>query len=472
MSQMFRGREKELSELNRLYTQNLFQLFILYGRRRVGKTTLLKEFCRGKPHIFYSAEQSNNKLNLEKFSAQIFQYYNEKNLEAFSSWENAIRYVDDKQKAEEEPLILVFDEFPYIANINPALLSILQHLIDHQLKDGKLFLILCGSYMGFMEKEVLSSKSPLFGRRTAQLHMKPFDYRMSMEFLKDFSPEEKLILYSVFGGTAMYLQQIDSHRTVQENIQNLFLKPMGYLYEEPLLLMRQEVQEPGVYCAIIEAIAKGAVKSSEISAKTGEDAAKCLKYIATMRELGILYREVPLEEKETARKTQYGICDPMFRFWYRYVAPNKTLLETDAYNIVWKRKIEPDLNHYMGHAFEIICKEYLMYQNSLGNLPFLFTEIGRWWGTDPQERKEVEIDLAAKGENDYLLGECKWRNELTDYSVFMELKKKGDVFSKKRKCNEIWYILFSKSGFTETLLEEARENQHLILVTIEEILGN
>lgn len=129
--------------------------------------------------------------------------------------------------------------------------------------------------------------------------MKPFDYRMSMEFLKDFSPEEKLILYSVFGGTAMYLQQIDSHRTVQENIQNLFLKPMGYLYEEPLLLMRQEVQEPGVYCAIIEAIAKGAVKSSEISAKTGEDAAKCLKYIATMRELHELFKIVRIQKAES-----------------------------------------------------------------------------------------------------------------------------------------------------------------------------
>ncbi|MDD7390895.1 MAG: ATP-binding protein [Lachnospiraceae bacterium] len=463
---MFRGRDKELAELNRLYAQESFQLFILYGRRRVGKTTLLKEFCKGKPHIFYSAEQSNNKMNLDKFSAQIFQYYGENNLESFSSWENAISYIDRRQRTE--PLVLVFDEFPYIANINPALLSILQHLIDHQLRERKIFLILCGSYMGFMEKEVLSSKSPLFGRRTAQLHMKPFDYRMSLEFLQNFSMEEKLILYSVFGGTAMYLQRIDNSLTLRENIQNLYLKPTGYLYEEPLLLMRQEVQEPGVYCAIIEAIAKGAVKSNEIAAKTGEDAAKCLKYIAIMRELGILYREIPLGEKENARKTQYGICDSMFRFWYRYVAPNRTLLETDAYDIVWKRKIEPDLSHYMGHAFENICKEYLLYQNSLGNLPILFTEIGRWWGTDSKEHKEVEINLAAKDGNDYLIGECKWRSEPTDYSVYMELMKKGDVFCRKRKCDNLWYLLFSKNGFTETLQKEARENRHLILITIDD----
>ena len=195
---MFIGREKELSEMNRRYGEKRFQLFILYGRRRVGKTTLLKEFCRRKNHIFYSAEQSNVKLNLEKFSAEIFEHYGETALEPFRSWEKALSYIEERQR--EEPMVLVIDEFPYLAMIDSALLSTLQHLIDHRLQKGKLFLILCGSYMGFMEKEVLGAKSPLFGRRTAQLHMKPFDYLDSIRFMDGFSKEEKLMLYAAFGG--------------------------------------------------------------------------------------------------------------------------------------------------------------------------------------------------------------------------------------------------------------------------------
>lgn len=464
---MFIGREKELQELNHLYQQERFQLFVLYGRRRVGKTTFLKEFCKDKKSIFYSAEQSNEKLNLDKFSALVFQHYEENSLEPFSSWEKALMYIHKRQT--DEPLVLVLDEFPYLANINMALLSELQHMIDHTLKEGKLFLILCGSYMGFMEKEVLGSKSPLFGRRTGQLHMKLFDYKTSIQFLNGYEKEKQLLLYGAFGGTAMYLEQIQTGLSVKENIMNIFLKPTGYLYEEPILLLRQEVQEPGIYCAIIEAIAGGASRSNEIATKTGESASKCLKYINTLCELGILYKETPFGEKLSARKTIYCISDFMFRFWYRYVSSNRTLLETDAQEVVWKRRIEPDLNHYMGHVFEIVCRDYLLRKNSEGKLPILFTNIGRWWGTDSKTRQQVEIDLIAQDENDYLICECKWKNEKTGYEVYQGLVEKAAVFREKR--NETWFVLFSKSGFTDAVTAEAKVNEHLILIDLADIMG-
>lgn len=464
---MFLGREQELKDLNTLYQKNEFQLFILYGRRRVGKTTLLREFCKDKPAIFYSAEQSNEKLNLEKFSALIFQHYQEANLEPFSTWENSIRYIHERQL--EKPLILVFDEFPYLADINPSLLSVLQHLIDHTLKEGRIFLVLCGSYMGFMEREVLGAKSPLFGRRTAQLHMRPFNYLTSAKFLPGFTAQEKMLLYGIYGGTAMYLQQIDNTLSVGENIKNTFLKPTGYLYEEPLLLMRQEVQEPGTYFAIIEAIANGAVRSGEIASKTGENASKCLKYIDTLQELGIVYKEKPLGEKKKSRKTQYGICDPMFRFWFRYVATNRTLLETGVQDIVWKKRIEPDLNSYMGPIFEKVCMEYLLWKNGQGELPILFTEIGRWWGTDSHKREEVEIDLVAKDRDRCLFGECKWRNELLDHSVLKKLKEKAEVFHDNRQ--DTWFYLFSKSGFTEAVKDDAKKDDGIVLVGVDEMLS-
>lgn len=467
MYESFIGREREISDLNDLYLQDKFQLFVLYGRRRVGKTTLLNEFCKDKDTIFYSAEQSNNKLNLEKFSALVFGFYGENNLEPFSSWTNALSYINERQN--DKKLVLVIDEFPYLVRKNKALLSEFQHLIDHKLLNGKLFMILCGSYMGFMEKEVLGSKSPLFGRRTAQLHMKPFNYQTSSEFLKGFSDTEKLELYGAFGGTPLYLQQISANESFEENIKRAYLKVTSYLYEEALLLLRQEVQEPGVYSAIIEAIASGYTKANEISTKIGEDAAKCLKYIKTLCELGILHKETPFKEKESSRKTIYGISDFMFRFWYRYVFQNRTLIETGAQQAVWSKRIEPDYNSYMGLVFEKVCMDYLSMKNAKGELPILFTSIGRWWGTNPVTRGQEEIDLIANDAKDYIFGECKWRNEKLDISVVRELKGKADIFNKDR--SNTYYMFFSKSGFTEAVINEAKSDSSIMLVDLKELMN-
>lgn len=466
MREIFIGRKKELADLNELYAQDRFQLFVLYGRRRVGKTTLLNEFCKGKDAIFYSAEQSNNKLNLEKFSELVFSFYNETNLEAFSSWTNALSYIDERQK--EKRLVLVIDEFPYLVKKNKALLSELQHLIDHKLTKGNLFMVLCGSYMGFMEKEVLGSKSPLFGRRTGQLHMKTFTYQTATKFLPTFSAEEKLMLYGAFGGTPLYLQQINGKESFEENIKRAYLKVTSYLYEEALLLLRQEVQEPGVYSAIIEAIAGGYTKANEIATRIGEESSKCLKYINTLCELGILHKETPFGEKESSRKTIYGISDFMFRFWYRYVFANRTLIETDAQEAVWLKRIEPDYNNYMGLVFEKVCADYLTWKNARGELPILFTSIGRWWGSNPVSRSQEEIDLVAGDGKDYLLCECKWHNEKLDASVLRGLKAKAEVFGGKRK--QTYFALFSKSGFTDALLEEAEKDSSILLVDLDEIM--
>jgi len=464
----FIGRERELNDLNEMYAQDKFHLFVLYGRRRVGKTTLLNEFCKGKDAIFYSAEQSNNKLNLEKFSALVFAFYGETTLEPFTSWTNALTYIDGRQK--DKKIVLIIDEFPYLVKKNKALLSEFQHLIDHRLQNGKMFMVLCGSYMGFMEREVLGSKSPLFGRRTGQLHMKPFDYRTSLRFLSGFSDEDQLKFYGAFGGTPLYLEQIQKDKSFEENIKNNFLRVTAYLYEEPLLLLRQEVQEPGIYSAIIEAIAGGATKANEISTKTGEESAKCLKYMKILCELGILYKETPFGEKESSRKTIYGISDFMFRFWYRYVFTNRTLVETGAAEVVWEKRIEPEYSAYMGLAFEKICHDWMMIRNLKGELPILFTSIGRWWGQNPNtpEHEQVEIDMIANDGKDYLIGECKWRRERLDLPVLERLRQKADAFNRNRE--HTWYVLFSQSGFTDRMKEAARTDSGIILVDMDAII--
>ncbi len=462
----FIGRERELASLNDMYREDKFQMFVLYGRRRVGKTTLLNEFCKDKPAIFYSAEQSNRKLNLEKFSEAVFSYYGETTLEPFSSWENAITYIDERQG--DKRLVLVLDEFPYLCRKDMALLSELQHLIDHRLQYGKLFLVLCGSYMGFMEKEVLGSKSPLFGRRTGQLHMKTFDYKTSLEYMDSFPNEEKLMLYGAFGGTPLYLSHIDNSKTFAENIKHEFLRTTAYLYEEPLLLLRQEVVEPGVYSSIIEAIAGGATKSNEIATKIGEEPAKCLRYISILCDLGILYKETPFGEKESSRKTIFGISDFMFRFWYRYVFPNRTLIETGASEAVFARRIEPSYNEYMGIVFEKICMEYLLRKNSLGELPIMFTSIGRWWGHSSEKtHSQVEIDLIARDGNDYIFCECKWRNEIMTPAVLSKLKESATAFTKD--IGSSYFALFSKSGFSDSLIEQAKNDSRIMLIGLDDI---
>ena len=460
---MFIGRENELREMNRLFYTETFQLFVLYGRRRVGKTTLLMEFCKDKPSIFFSAENSTNSMNLRKFSQQVFAYFNEAVLEPFSSWENAFLYIENRSR--DNSLAVIIDEFPYLAESDRSLLSVLQHLIDHRLKDSRLFLVLCGSYMGFMEREVLGNKSPIFGRRTAQLHLKALDYYTGRGLLSFASAEEQLMYYGIFGGIPMYLNRISPDEGLAGNLKHNYFSTTGYLYEEPGLLLQQELREPGIYRAIIEAIAGGAVRLNEIHQRTGEERSKCAKYISVLIELGILYRELPFGERETSRKGLYQIEDNMFRFWHRFVGPNRTLIETGGGDIVAEKRVLPYLSDYMGGRFEEICRQFLLRKNRLGQVPILFTEIGRWWGTDSRTHREAEIDLMARDGDVYLFCECKWRSQPAGLSVLESLIEKSTLFHTEKN----YYAVFSKSGFTKQLREEAERRRDVLLYGIEEL---
>ncbi len=463
---MFIGRIDELKYFTELYNKNTFQFMILYGRRRVGKTTFLREFTRKKLAIYFSAEQTTDKDNLDKFSAIIFSYYQEKHLENFTTWDKAISYINEKQ--QNKRLILIIDEFPYLAIANPRIMSAFQHLVDHTLEKGKMFIVFCGSYVSFMENKVLGEQSPLFGRRTGQLKMQPFDYYESSSFMGNFSVKDKLLAYCIYGGIPMYLRQIDTKQLLEENVKQSFFNPIGYLYEEPLLLLKQELHEPAVYFALIEAIAFGHTRSNDIAMKVGLPVAQCVKYMAVLRELGVLIRELPFGSKSRARHYNYKIVDPMFCFWFRFVAANKSVLESNGANIMWEKLVVPDLSNYMGHMFERVCQEYLLRKNSSGKLPFFCTKIGRWWGSDKMTKKAIEIDLIASDGDKYIFGECKWRNAPLGYGILEELKFKANVYS--NKSTESYYILFSKSGFSPKLKEKAKADKHIILVDADTML--
>ena len=461
---MFIGRERELKALEKLYTSNKFEFAVIYGRRRVGKTALINRFIGDKSAIYFMGVESNAKQNLENFSKSIIEYSSGIEAEtAFLSFQAALEYVS--KLAEKERLILAIDEYPYVARSFKSFASTLQLLIDKYKDTSKLMLILCGSSMSYMEDHVLAYKAPLYGRRTAQIKLLPFDFEETCHYFKNFSDEDKALIYGIVGGTPQYLLQMDDRLSVEDNIKNTFLNPISFLYEEPANLLKQEVREPAIYTAIITAIAVGASRMSEISSKVGEDTNVCSAYIKNLINLGIVQKETPYGEK-ASRKSVYSIEDNMFRFWHRFVLENNSVIARGATDLVYKR-IEPQLSDYMGKVYEDICKQYLWKRLLAGECPVEFTSLGRWWGNNPIEKSQAEIDfIGEQDKTTALFGECKWTNEKVDLGVLETLVKHSRLFSYKK----IYYYLFSKSGFTKGCIDEAKKMGNVTLVGYAEIV--
>ena len=460
---MFIGRERELEALNKLYKSNKFEFAVIYGRRRVGKTALINEFIGDKKAIYFMGVESNAKQNLENFSKSIMEFASGIETESsFLSFQAALEYVF--KFAKNDRIILAIDEYPYVARSSKSLASTLQLLIDKYKDTSKLMLILCGSSMSYMEDHVLAYKAPLYGRRTAQMKLLPFDFEETCRYFKNLSNEDKALIYGVAGGTPQYLLQMDDKLSVGDNIKNTYLNPISFLYEEPTNLLKQEVREPAIYTAIITAIATGSSRMSEISSKVGEDTNVCTNYIKNLMNLGIVQKETPYGEK-SSRKSVYSIEDNMFRFWYRFVLGNNSLIARGATDLVYKR-IEPHLSEYMGKVFEEICKQYLWKQLLTGKSPVEFTSLGRWWGNDPKTKSQTEIDIMGEADkNTALFGECKWTNEKVDVGVLDLLVERSNLFHYKNKH----YYLFAKSGFTKGCVEKEAEMGNVTLVEYEKM---
>lgn len=461
---MFIGRERELRTLNNLYQSDKFEFVVLYGRRRVGKTALINAFIDNKKNIYFMGVESNAKQNLENFSNSIFEYQTGIQADtSFSSFQAALEFVF--RLAEKERIILALDEYPYVARASKSLASTLQMLIDKYKDTSKLMLILCGSSMSYMEDHVLAYKAPLYGRRTAQMKLLPFTFEETCRYLSNMSGEDLALMYGVVGGTPQYLLQVNDKQSVAENIKNIYLNPTSFLFEEPGNLLKQEVREPATYTAIIAAIAAGASRMSEISGKVGEDSSVCSLYIKNLISLGIVRKETPYGEK-ASRKTVYSIEDNMFRFWYRFVLENNSIIARGADELAYKR-IEPHLSDYMGKVFEDICSQYLWKLLLSGQCPVEFTSLGRWWGNNPMTRSQTEIDIMGEQDkNTALFGECKWTNERVDLGVLETLVQRSKLFPYQR----VHLYLFSKSGFTKGCMDKAEELGNVTLVTYEDIL--
>ena len=460
----FYGRTEELKKLNRRYTGDRFECIVIYGRRRVGKTALINEFCKDKPTIFFSALNTTGKENLDAFSKAIWVYERPgmESTPVFPDYDAA--FAELTALTQEKRIVVVIDEYPYLAKAMPVVSAMLQHLIDHKWNDSKMMLILCGSSMSFMEHQVLGQESPLYGRRTGQFKIEPMDYRETATFHPELSDTDNALIYGITGGVPHYINKLDVRDTIDDALLENFFDRSAYLYEEPANLLKQELREPAIYNAIIKSIAEGASRSNEIVTKIGEDSSIVTKYLKTLTDLGIVKRETPITEKP-GRKTIYLLADNFFRFWYRFVPTNVSAIDSGRIVKTYAHTVKPYFADYMGLVFEQMCKDYLLYYAK--DLPIELNEIGQWWGTDPIQKKQIQIDIVGtpvEGRS-YLIGSCKYRNEKIGMDELELLRNYATVLGKGDRYH---YYIFSKGGFTDGLLD-AQAYGEVTLVTLDEM---
>lgn len=480
---MFIGREDELRFLEEHYNSDKGELIVLYGRRRIGKTETLRQFCKEKPHLFFSCRECTDKLQLKSFSEKVLKekvpassYVSE-----FSDWEKAFQSLKELPYGDKKKLVVI-DEFPYMCKSNESIPSIIQNLWDENLKDENIMLILCGSAMSFIEKDLLSEKNPLYGRATGIYKMTEMGFYDAAKFFQNYSAKDKVIVYSILGGIPHYLNQFDGNKSLADNIKKNILSKGSILYSEVEFLLRQELRETPIYNSIIEAVALGSTKLNEISQKSLiDDTSKTSVYLKNLIELGIVKREFSISEsvktKANTKKGLYCLTDNFFRFWYAFVFPNISELEGGDVDGLYKYSIEPQLHEFAALTFENICHEYISKLQKGEALPFRYSKIGRWWGRTTVRRKDnkteiadTEIDILAisKNADKYLVGECKFKNKPFSYSEYLDTIAK---LAPLRDNAEFYYFLFSESGFDEKILKAAQEDKHISLCDLEAIVS-
>ncbi|MFC6873012.1 ATP-binding protein [Halobellus marinus] len=454
----FFDREEELDTLTGAVESPGSDFVVVYGRRRVGKTELLKEFCADRPHIYFLAAQEAEHRQREKFLDQVADYFDER-VPRIDSWDEAFEYLGENLQRED--LVVVIDEFPYLVEENDSLPSYMQAFVDQELDGTDSMLVLCGSSVSTMESEILSHESPLYGRRTAQLDVTPFSFQQAREVIS-YNITDAVRSYAVTGGTPMYLTLFDYDQSLAANIRSHVLSPSAVLYNEPEFLLRTELRNPARYMSILEAVALGHTTPNEISGATGIDPGPLSKYLQTLRRLRLIERDVPVTASgKKSKRSRYRVADEFLRFWFRYVEPHRSSIE-EAPEIVYDGTIEPDLPTHVATTFEDVCQEAVWEGIRRGAFE-PYSEVGRWW------YGEEEIDIVGLAPNDdrVLLAECKWTTDPAGEDLVESLRAKAENVRWGPSDRDEQFALFSKNGFVAGL--EAQLDDSWSLFTVADI---
>jgi len=466
---MFVGREQEMGFFEDRYKAPGGQLVVLYGRRRVGKTEFLQQFCSEKPHVYYTCREIHDSLQLAAFSRRVLNRGSAaaKYIDSFGSWETALLEVAELPTNGKKQLLIV-DEFPYMCKGNPSIPSILQVLWDEGLKNRNLMIVLCGSAMEFIEKKILSEKTPLYGRATGIYKMGELPFWDAIKFFPNYSAVDKFMAYAVLGGIPHYLRQFDPGASLGDNIVRNVLTKGSVLYSEVEFLIRQELREPAFYNALIEAVALGSTKLGDIHSKTQLERSKISVYLKNLIGLSILEREFPVlssgKEQASVSRGLYRVTDSFFRFWFSFVSGNISDLEAGGGEGVYADLVAPQLNAFASPVFEQVCRNFIHMKSIDGRTPFRFAKIGRWWW------KDAEIDIVAVGKDpsDLLVGECKFQNHEMDTKDYSHLHKKAALLKSGVNAH---LALFSKSGFSKSLTDQSEGNDMLRLYSLDDVVA-
>ncbi|MBI5749334.1 MAG: ATP-binding protein [Nitrospinae bacterium] len=457
---VFINRENELNYLNNEYRGKKSRFVVIYGKRRVGKTGLVKQFFKDIPHIYFLADKAPEKDQLQLLSEKIGLLFNDEFLlsRGFGTWYEFFRYIRNKGR-----IAVIIDEFPFLIEANSAIPSIFQKGWDEDLKNSATFLILLGSSIDMMETEVLGYKSPLFGRRTGQLFIEPLTFWNSKKFFPEKFNDEFMYIYSILGGTPAYLLQFEPSMDLWANIKEKILKPQAYLFNEPEFILREELREPRNYFSILKAISMGKTRASEIINETGFEKNVVGKYLSVLAELRIIKRDVPVTEKsyEKSKKGIYMIDDNFFRFWFNFVFPNKSYIEEGEIEYVIKNKIKSRLDTFTSLTFEDVSRSFVKIGLKKG---IMFNRVGRWWSKD----SEIDIVAINEDENSMLFGEAKWSTKKVGMDILTDLKRKSSMVEWGKKNRKEYYALFSRKGFTEEVKMIA-DKEGVFLIGVEEI---
>lgn len=452
---MFVGRKQEMKMLEDSYQKDGFSMTVITGRRRIGKSTLIRQFIKDKKALYYTATKTGTERNCELLTDQVISLL-EPSLKGihFNTIEDLLDFIT--AKLDRNKLVFIIDELPYWAESDESLLSVFQKYIDTEWNDKQMHLILCGSSLSFMEDKVLSEKSPLFGRRDSQIHLEPFNYLEASEFVPDYSYEDKAITYGVTGGVAKYLSLFDPKKSLDDNIKKLFFTTGGYLYEEPHNLLTQEFTDVVIANNIIEQIASGENTLNLIADKIHESSSTVSYSVRKLINTGIVKKKLCIGEEKNKKKIQYVLKDTMFQFWYEFIPDAVSLIEMGRGIQYYDKVVKDKLHDYMENIFEEMCRTFTLMKGSNGNEDYFLTSVGTWWGTEVLKKEDgskyvqtADVDVVGVSDVDHVIvvGECKFKSRKMNESVYDTLVRRSKYIPVKYRIAQ--YLFFSLSGFTD-----------------------
>lgn len=471
----FIGRKREMKKLESEYSRDS-SFVVIYGRRRVGKTTLIKEFLKDKTAFYFLVTEEIESQSMKRLTGVVARTTKNRLLQnaTFTDWLDLFQVIADYEP--EKKKVFVIDEFPYLVKTNSAFPSILQNAWDEVLKDKNVMLILSGSLIGMMQKHALSYDSPLYGRRTSQMRLAPLSFT-DIYAVQSLSFTESVEQYAVTGGVPKYLEFFEDGRELTKQIKDAVLSKNGFLYEEPFFLLKSESMTAVNYFSIIKAIADGNHKIGKIAGVLGIESSKLTPYLSTLSDLGFVEKRTPVTEKnpEKSRKGLYFIADNFIRFWFKYVYPYKGELELDNMQIVLDEMQKDFETKFVAFAYEDICKNLFVDLCKQGAIDFIPSRIGAYWLNDYTGDTEIDV-MAVDNQNKRIFaGECKYHAKPVDAPVYYALREKvldaGEI-RKSYPGYDVIYGVFSKSGFTQRMFDVAKEVPNLMLINEDQIANN